>query len=116
MNFHLPVIRGVIDRRILVNFRVDPGVAANLLPAPFRPRPVEGVALVGICLIHLNQIRARGLPALVCISSENAAHPIAVRWDADSRLREGVFIFRRDTDSSKGVIRSDCSLYSGGAL
>jgi len=100
MNLQLPVIRGVIDRRILVNFRVDPGVAANLLPAPFRPRPIKGFALVGICLIRLHQVRARGLPALVGISSENAAHRIAVQWEADGGLCEGVFIFRRDTDSS----------------
>jgi hypothetical protein len=30
----IPIIRGMIDRRILVNFRVDCGVLAPLLPAP----------------------------------------------------------------------------------
>ncbi len=33
----IPAIRGVIDRRILVNYRVDPSVLAGLLPEPFRP-------------------------------------------------------------------------------
>ena len=32
-------------------------------------------------------------------SSENAAHRIAVEWDADGQLRRGVFIPRRDTPS-----------------
>ena len=34
----LPTIRGVIDRRILVNFRVTPKVLENFLPSPFRPQ------------------------------------------------------------------------------
>jgi hypothetical protein len=33
----IPVIRGLIDRRILVNYRVDPDVLTKILPAPFRP-------------------------------------------------------------------------------
>jgi hypothetical protein len=38
----IPVIRGLIDRRILVNFRVDPDVLTRLLPIPFRPKLVNG--------------------------------------------------------------------------
>ena len=34
----IPVIQGVIDRRILINYRVQPDVLARHLPAPFRPR------------------------------------------------------------------------------
>ena len=78
MLFHLPIIRGVIDRRILVNFTVDPAVAAKLLPRPFRPKLVNGIAVAGICLIRLKQIRPRGWPAILGISSENAAHRIGV--------------------------------------
>jgi hypothetical protein len=55
---------------------------------------------VGICLIRLEQIRPAGLPGLLGLSSENAAHRIAVEWtDADGIQREGVFIPRRDTGS-----------------
>ena len=68
----LPVIRGVIDRRILVNFHVDPGVLAGLLPAPFRPKVVHGVGMVGICLIRFRRVRPAFLPAWLGISSENA--------------------------------------------
>jgi hypothetical protein len=32
-----PAVRAVMQRRMLVNYRVDSGVLAALLPAPFRP-------------------------------------------------------------------------------
>ena len=99
MNFPVPVVRGVIARRLLVNFRVRPDVLARLLPAPFRPKLVNGFGLAGICLIRLEQVRPRGLPAFVGLSSENAAHRIAVEWTEQGREREGVFIPRRDTDA-----------------
>jgi hypothetical protein len=95
----LPVIQGVIERRILVNFRVDAKVAASFLPQPFRPKLVEGFAMAGICLIRLKHIR----PALVSIpagiGSENAAHRFAVEWDREGKTEQGVFIPRRDTSS-----------------
>ena len=103
MNLRLPVIRGVIHRRILVNYRVEPAVAAKLLEPPFRPRLVNGWAMAGICLIRLKQIRPRGLPAVAGIASENAAHRIAVEWEAEGERREGVFIPRRDTNARMNV-------------
>jgi hypothetical protein len=95
----IPVIRGVIDRRILVNFRADPGVLATILPAPFRPKLVNGAGMAGVCLIRLKHIRPRFLPSLLGVSSENAAHRIAVEWDQHGQTKEGVFIPRRDTSS-----------------
>jgi len=95
----LPVIRGLIERRILANYRVDPAAIEPLLPAPFRPQLVRGYAIAGICLIRLGQVRPRSLPAWVGIGSENAAHRIAVEWEADGETRTGVFIRRRDSNS-----------------
>jgi hypothetical protein len=95
----IPVIRGVIDRRILVNFRVAPDVLARLLPSPFRPKLVKGVGMAGVCLIRLKGIRPRFMPSFLGISSENSAHRIAVEWDQDGETKEGVFIPRRDTSS-----------------
>jgi hypothetical protein len=95
----IPIIRGVIDRRILVNFRVDSAVLARLLPAPFRPKLVDGAGMAGVCLIRLRDIRPRFLPPVLGISSENAAHRIAVEWGQGGNTREGVFIPRRDTSS-----------------
>jgi len=96
----LPAIRGVIDRRMLVNFRVDPAVLAALLPAPFRPKVFAGSGVAGICLIRLRAIRPVGLPSWLGVGSENAAHRIAVEWTtAGGDVREGVYIPRRDTTS-----------------
>lgn len=95
----LPVMAGVIDRRILVNYRADPAVVAGMLPAPFHPKTVRRTALVGICLIRLRQVRPRFLPAWVGLGSENAAHRFAVEWDDHGTLREGVYVRRRDTSS-----------------
>src|SRR5205823_6388104 len=75
----------------------DPAVLAPLLPAPFRPKLVRGVGMVGICLIRLKHIRPRFLPAWLGVSSENAAHRTAVEWDDRGAVREGVYIRRRDT-------------------
>jgi uncharacterized protein YqjF (DUF2071 family) len=101
----MPVIMGVIRRRILANFSADPAVVASFLPSPLCPKLVGGRAVVGVCLIRLEQIRPRGIPAALGISSENAAHRMAVTWvDADGRTREGVYIPRRDTSSLANVL------------
>jgi uncharacterized protein YqjF (DUF2071 family) len=95
----LPVIQGVIRRRILANFRVEPEVMQQQLPARFRPKLQRGFAVAGICLIRLEHIRPRFVPESVGLNSENAAHRVAVLWEEDGARREGVFIARRDTNS-----------------
>ena len=93
----LPAIHGFIDRRILVNFTADPDVVSKIIPAPFRPKIYKGKAIVGICLIRLKHIKPKGLPAFMGIGSENGAHRIAVEWEEDGIINEGVYIPRRDT-------------------
>lgn len=96
----IPVLKGTIKRRFLINYRVDPETMQRLLPAPFRPKLQQGFAIAGICLIRLEQIRPTGFPAALGLTSENAAHRVAVEWnDTADQKREGVFIPRRDTDS-----------------
>src|SRR6185436_17025543 len=85
----IPTVRGLSKRRILVNYRVDPAVLTPLLPMPFRPKIVRGFGMAGICLIRLKGLRPAGLPAWLGISSENAAHRVAVEWDDDGTTREG---------------------------
>lgn len=82
-----------------MNFRADPGIVHRILPEPFKPKLHRGHAIVGVCLIRLEQIRPAGLPAIIGFSSENAAHRIAVEWDEAGIRKEGVFIPRRDTDA-----------------
>jgi hypothetical protein len=95
----IPKITGVIDRRILVNFIIDPEVAKTIVPAPFSPKIVNGKAVAGICLIRLKEVRPKGLPAFLGVGSENGAHRIAVEWQENGELKEGVYIPRRDTSS-----------------
>jgi hypothetical protein len=97
--FQLPVISGVIDRRVLVNFRCDATVLASLVPPPFRLKLVRGFGMAGICLIRLQRVSPGWLPGGFGLTSENAAHRIAVEWDEAGGRREGVFIPRRDTSS-----------------
>ena len=93
----LPTIHGYIDRRILVNFTADPDVVRKIIPEPFRPKVYKDKAIVGICLIRLKNIKLKGLPDFIGVSSENGAHRIAVEWDEQGETKEGVYIPRRDT-------------------
>ena len=96
----LPKLKGIIKRRLLINFRADPHVIQKILPPPFRPKLHQGFSIVGICLIRLEQIRPTGFPVWLGFCSENAAHRLAVEWtDREGVLQEGVFIPRRDTNS-----------------
>jgi len=95
----LPTIQGIIKRRVLANYRVDPAVLRPLLPTPFRPKLHHGYAIAGICLFRLEKIRPRWVPGFMGVSCENAAHRVAVEWDEPDGVREGVYIPRRDTNS-----------------
>jgi hypothetical protein len=92
-------LRGTIRRRILVNFRIAPGVAQRLLPSGFEPKLAGGCAIAGVCLIRLERERPAWLPVRVGFSSENAAHRIAVRQRGPGTERESVYIARRDSAS-----------------
>ncbi len=95
-----PALRATIERRLLVNYRLDRNVAAAFIPPPFRPVLVHGYAIGGICLIRLRDIRPAGLPAVVGLTAENAAHRMAVQWDTPDGREHGVYIPRRDTSST----------------
>jgi hypothetical protein len=57
------------------------------------------MGVAGICLIRLGQLRPVGLPVVVGLTTENAAHRVAVGWDRPEGPHRGVFIPRRDTSS-----------------
>ncbi len=104
---YLPTIQGIIDRRILVNYHVDPTLVEDMLPSPFRPHLVRGKAIVGFCLIRLTHLRPRGMPAVLGLSSENAAHRIAVEWEENGKHRTGVYIPMRHSSSHVNVLAGD---------
>jgi hypothetical protein len=96
---NIPTIAGTIDRRILINYQVEKEVLEKFLPAPFTPKLVQNKGIAGICLIRLKNIRPKGAPLKIGISSENGAHRIAVQWQEKGVWKEGVYIPRRDTSS-----------------
>jgi len=89
----LPNVHGTIKRRLLINYRVDPAVMSRHLPPPFRPKLHEDSAIAGVCLIRLEGIRPRRFPVALGLSSENAAHRIAVVWeDQPVHMKASIFL------------------------
>jgi hypothetical protein len=99
----------VIERRLLVNFKVRPDQVARHLPDGLRPQLVAGAGVAGICLIRLGQLRPHGVPGTLGMTTENVAHRFAVEWDEHGVTKSGVYVPRRD--SSSGV-----SALAGGRL
>ncbi|HKF76686.1 MAG TPA: hypothetical protein VKF59_11135 [Candidatus Dormibacteraeota bacterium] len=91
---------GRIERRLLINFRVDAGVLGRYVPPPFRPRLVAGVGMGGVCLIGISALRPPRTPVWIGVRSENMAHRFAVEWGDGGVRRQGVYIPRRDTAST----------------
>lgn len=94
----LPALEGIIARRILLNFRADPRLVARLVPEPLEVATHNGWAVVGVCLIRLEQLRPKGFPVSAGLASENMAHRVAIRFPTQQGRKDGVFIWRRDTD------------------
>lgn len=95
----IPAMAATIERRALVTYRVDAGVAAALLPPGLRPQLVDGSAVAGICLIQLGAFRPAWFRPEIGHRSRNAAHRIAVQWDTPEGARTGVYIPRRHSGS-----------------
>ena len=95
----IPQLTGVIRARLLLNYRVDPGVVRRLLPERFEPLTVCGAAVAGICVIRLEKLRPRNLRWFPPMSFTSLAHRVAVRWRVQDGVRTGVYIWRRMTDS-----------------
>jgi uncharacterized protein YqjF (DUF2071 family) len=92
-------INCTIDRRLLVNYRIDPELMSKQVPWPLRPQVVHGWAVGGVCFIRLTSTRPPYLNRILGVRSENAAHRYAVEWDDHDGTRTGVYVPRRDTDS-----------------
>ncbi len=100
----VPEMVGMIERRLLVNYRVDPQVLQRFLPKPFRPQLVDGAGVAGICLIRLGQLRPAGVPRRLGLTVENAAHRVVVEWDGPDGPGCGVHVPRRDTSSNVATL------------
>lgn len=89
----------LIERRLLVSYRIDAERVTALLPPPFRPQVVSGHAIGGVCFIRMSALRPARLPVAIGMTTENAAHRFAVEWDDEQGRHTGVYIPRRDTSS-----------------
>jgi hypothetical protein len=87
-----------------VNYRVRLDVLRGILPAPCEPKTVDGWGMAGICLIRLEGLRPRAIPAALGMASENSAHRVAVEWTENGARQEGVFVRRRDTNAWWNVL------------
>jgi hypothetical protein len=101
----LPTLEGVIARRTLLNYWIDPEVVRPLVPKELELATVDGLAVAGTCLIRLEHLRPKHVPSAIGISSENMAHRIAIRYRPkdEGELRDGVFVWRRQTD--RGMVK-----------
>ncbi|WP_435742725.1 DUF2071 domain-containing protein [Microbacterium sp. PMB16] len=100
----LTTIRGHIRRRLLLTYRVDAGVAREVVPAPFRPQLVDGSAVAGVCMIALTELRPGWVRPRFGLSTENAAHRFAVEWDEGGVTRSGVYITGRHSSELVPVL------------
>ncbi len=98
-------IRAVMERRLLVNYRIEPGVLQAVLPAPFQPSLADGYGVGSICMIRLVGIRPAGwLPVTSGLRVENAAHRIAVLVDTADGPVPSVYIPGRYTSSRLATV------------
>jgi hypothetical protein len=104
----LPKLAGVIARRILVNFRADPDVIRRLLPWPLEVATYGGYAVAGICLTRLEGLRPQGVPGPLGIAAENMAHRVAIRYPTEKGWKDGIFIWRRESDCELLVQLGGC--------
>lgn len=94
----------VIQRRLLVNYRIEPDYVAALLPRRFQPQLVRAHAVGGVCFIRMTGLRPAGAPGAVGMASENVAHRFAVQWDDAQGTHAGVYVPRRETSSRVAAI------------
>lgn len=69
MSIRIPTMSANVERRLLINYRLDPAVAETLLPSGLRPQLVGGSAVTGICLLRLGAVR------LGARDAERSDHP-----------------------------------------
>jgi hypothetical protein len=100
-------IRAVMERRVLVSYRIEPEVLKAVLPTPFRPALAGGYGVGSICLIRLSGIRPGPLPAAFGLRAENVAHRFSVLVDTPGGPVSSVYIPQRYTSSRVAALTRD---------
>lgn len=100
-------VKGLIDWKILINYKVELSVLQQYLPKPFFPRSIRGFGLVGIAVTKQKGVRSIGRPAPLGLNAMLVEHQAAVTWEDGGRLRHGLYIPRRDTSSLLQLMMGD---------
>ncbi|RMG64303.1 MAG: hypothetical protein D6722_17035 [Bacteroidetes bacterium] len=106
-------LSGRIEHRISVNYKVDPRLLHRFLPAPFRPRTIDGSGIAGFCLIRQRHQRIKGLPRQLGLSSDLVIYRIAVEWEAGGRTHSGLYVPRRYSSSRIHALAGGGQIYPG---
>jgi hypothetical protein len=88
------IVSGVpahFERRIVLNYRIDPAIASRAMPPPFRPHLESGWAIGGLCIAHLRPAVPRFVRSVVSV-----AHRFVVETPGGG---PAVYVPRRDTSS-----------------
>lgn len=93
------VFRGFLERRVLVNYRVAPGVLERLLPPRTHLRLCRGVGIATVSLVRQSHVRPRFLPAALGLSSDSAVYSICVEGDGGRSSAADLVALRRETSS-----------------
>jgi hypothetical protein len=88
----------LVDRRILILYRVSAAVLEQILPAAAEPRHVADRALAGIAFRRRWMTRSRLVPARLG-TTHCATHFVLVRGCSGPDRHPGIFTFRHDSSS-----------------
>lgn len=94
-----PAVRGVVERRLLVNYRVEVENLDAVLSEPFRGREVggSGMGIGSVCLTRVENARPRFAPGFLGIPVETATHRVYARVEGSDD--HCVYVPRRDVSS-----------------
>ncbi|XXF78778.1 DUF2071 domain-containing protein [Myxococcaceae bacterium GXIMD 01537] len=84
---------------VSLNYAVDPGRLARLLPAPLEPEVFHGSAWVQVLMSSLRDMRPQGLVPLLGVCFYQVSYRAAVRYrGADGAWRRGGYFVRSETN------------------
>lgn len=96
-----PAVRGIIKRRILVNYSVEIGSLDEVLPEPFEGREVGGLGkgIGTVSFARIENARPRLAPKSAGVSFESAAHRVSAVRKTEGGTENCVYVPRRDVSS-----------------
>jgi len=96
-----PAVSGVVESRILVNFRVGLDTLDTVLPEPFRGREVgeTGVGIGTVCFTKVTKARPWFVPESLSVGFETATHRISAAVEGEGGTTFCVYVPQREVSS-----------------